>query len=262
METKEIIFTCKYKSKHSVPSPCNCKAFNTSPSLYFCHSTPTWPRHLPTISAASALLKKVLRMPTTWTTWGSPLLRPGASLWALGGVRGGGQAALRLSRVFSDDSCFGVWVCGFYGQLPGWWGSWELAPFSSPSRCSHKINTPRLPHPTQVSLQTDSRDWAPGVVTHGPQVSSLWPNRTPWSSSSFYVEGPLGCQSTLCFWLKFTCCGSGDGSHSPLLGTQSRLSWGFLGKPAAGFCAQTTSFFLYTHAAHWTKHKPAQPWWI
>ena len=116
-----------------------------------------------------------------------------------GGVRGGGQATLHLSRVFSDDSCFGVWVCGFYGQLPGWWGSWELAPFSSPSRCFRKINTPRLPHPTQMSLQTDSRDWAAGVVTHGPEVSSLCPNRTPCSSSSFYLEGPLGCQPTLCF---------------------------------------------------------------
>ena len=38
------------------------------------------PAHHP---AASALLRMILMMPTTWTTWESPLHSPGASLWAL-----------------------------------------------------------------------------------------------------------------------------------------------------------------------------------
>lgn len=122
-------------------------------------------------------LEKIPAKTSTWATWGSLLLSTVASLWALGSE--GRRASSSVSaQDFSDHSCFQAWVYTWF-RFYGLWANPQAggksripssSPYPSPSRCSFKIHCSTHVLNTDVSVQTETRNRAFGIVAMGQEL--------------------------------------------------------------------------------------------
>ena len=90
-------------------------------------------------------------------------------------------------------------------------------------------------------MQTDFRGWAPAVVTHGPEVSSLQANRTPPVAHPLLFRGsprvlihPLFLPQVHALWIRRQFLAPAPPAENTI-----PILLEVLGKPAVGVCALT-----------------------